>query len=71
MSYFVVFSYKAHNPEIGLERRKKKKVLRDLFPAVGFRPFLSFAPILQARTKFSKDDGISPQPVEIGLEAEG
>lgn len=39
----------------GLERRKQEKVLRDLFPAVGFSPIVSYAPISQARTKFSKD----------------
>jgi hypothetical protein len=50
----------------GLERRKKETVRCDRFPAVGFSPFLSFAPIAQARNKFSEDGPMSPAPKQKG-----
>lgn len=46
----------------GLERRKKETVRCDRFPAVGFSPLCSYEPTLQARTKYSKEEGMSPRP---------
>jgi hypothetical protein len=55
----------------GLERRKKETVRRDRFPAVGFSPLCSYEPTLQARTKYSKEEGMSPRHLRLRQDLKG